>query len=272
MSAIAALLLATSCEEVIDYTYVPFTTEDVGQVLNEERSDYRYASSITGDTVFTINGVSFEMIRVEGGTFMMGDESEESCSPVHEVTLSTYYIARTEVTQELYRAVMGHCPTSYSKANSPVGRISYTSTEYFCRMLREKTGFAFVLPTEAQWEFAARGGNKSRGYKFSGSNKASDVGYSEPRTSKEPKPVGSRKPNELGIYDMTGNMQEWCSTRHGKYTASSKVNPMGPVDGKGRVIRGGSWYHYPSSSTVYGRSWLEEKDFYNDTGFRLALR
>jgi len=272
MSAIAALLLATSCEEVIDYAYAPFTTEDVGQVLHEEVGDYMYASSITGDTVFTVNGMSFKMIRVEGGTFMMGDESEESCSPVHEVTLSTYYIASTEVTQELYRAVMGYCPTSYSQANSPVGKISYTSAENFCCRLREATGFAFVLPTEAQWEFAARGGNKSRGYKFSGSNKASDVGYSAPRTSKEPKPVGLRKPNELGIYDMTGNMQEWCSTKHGKYTASSKVNPMGPVDGKGRIIRGGSWYNYPSGSTVYTRSWLEEESSYGGTGFRIALR
>ena len=265
------LFVATSCEKVIDESFAPFTLADEGKVINEDANDYLYASSLTRDKVFTVNGVSFTMVRVAGGTFTMGNNTDESSSPEHEVTLSTYYIGSTEVTQELYKAVMGSCPTSYRQPHSPVGKVTHQQATAFVDKLRILTGYAFCLPTEAQWEFAARGGNKSRGYEFSGSNKKREVGYFS-QNGTEPKPVKSYRPNELGIYDMTGNMEEWCSDWHGDYPSSATTNPVGPTSGKGHVIRGGSWYSLDSYAKVYYRSWMFDSKAFSDTGFRIALR
>ena len=195
---------------------------------------------------FTVNGVSFEMVRVEGGTFRMGataeqeDEAMDNEKPVHSVTLSSYYIGKTEVTQALWQAVMGSNPSNFKGSDLPVECVSWDDCQEFIQKLNSLTGRNFRLPTEAEWEFACRGGNNSRGYKYSGSNNLGSVAWYDDERGKT-HPVATKAPNELGIYDMSGNVWEWCSDWFEIYTANSQINPTGPQSGESRVIRGGSW-------------------------------
>ena len=223
---------------------------------------------------FTVNGVSFEMVRVEGGTFRMGATSEQEDDaysdekPVHSVILSSYYIGKTEVTQALWQAVMGSNPSNFKGADLPVECVSWDDCQEFIRKLNSMTGQNFRLPTEAEWEFACRGGNNSRGYKYSGSNNLGSVAwYSCGKT----RPVGTKAPNELGIYDMTGNVWEWCSDWYANYTSYSQTNPTGPQSGSDRVYRGGSM----GNGVRYCRSSCRIDGFpawrNNDLGLRLAL-
>ncbi len=209
-------------------------------------------NSISGENrFFTVNGVSFAMVLVEGGTFIMGDNDGEPDSPyeynpAHSVTLDNYYIGETEVTQELWQAVMGVNPSFFSgNPLRPVERVSYEECILFIRKLSELAGVEFSLPTEAQWEYAARGGNKSNNYVYSGSNNADDVAWFSHNSANVTHAVKSKLPNELGIYDMIGNVLEWCSDWYGEdyYTLSPTKNPQGPSDGKYRVHRGGSCYY-----------------------------
>ena len=196
---------------------------------------------------FTVNGVSFEMVRVEGGTFRMGatveqeDEALDGEKPVHSVTLSGYYIGKTEVTQVLWQAVMGSNPSSFKGADLPVECVSWEDCQKFIQKLNSLTGRNFRLPTEAEWEFACRGGNNSRGYKYSGSNNLGSVAWYEDNSGGKTHPVGTKAPNELGIFDMSGNVWEWCSDWYADYTSYSQTDPTGPRSGSGRVDRGGSW-------------------------------
>ena len=194
---------------------------------------------------FTVNGVSFEMVRVEGGTFRMGATSEQGDGawdfekPVHSVTLSSYYIGKTEVTQALWRAVMGSKPSYYKGADLPVERVSWDDCQKFIQKLNTLTGRNFRLPTEAEWEFACRGGNNSRGYKYSGSNNLGSVAWYYGNSGGKSHPVATKAPNELGIYDMSGNVWEWCSDWYADYTSYSQTNPTGSLSGSHRVYRGG---------------------------------
>ena len=206
-------------------------------------------------TTVTVKGVSFKMIRVQGGTFTMGATSEQGSDaydwekPAHKVTLSTYYIGETEVTQELWKAVMGSNPSYFKGDNLPVEKVSWDDCQEFIRRLNQLTGKKFRLPTEAEREFAARGGTKSAGYKYSGSNdinavawytvNAYDKGKSSPDYGTHV--VKTKKPNELGIYDMSGNVLEWCSDWYGDYTGATQTNPQGASSGSSRVLRGGCW-------------------------------
>ena len=216
-----------------------------------------FAQQTQSPLTITVKGVSFNMIRVQGGTFTMGCTSEQgndcygSEKPSHTVTLSTYYIGETEVTQELWKAVMGDNP-SYFKSGSlkrPVEQVSWEDCQTFIRKLNELTGKKFRLPTEAEWEFAARGGTKSAGYKYSGSNDINAVAWYDVNSydKGESSPdfgthvVKTKKPNELGIYDMSGNVWEWCSDWYGDYTSATQTNPQGAPSGSYRVDRGGSW-------------------------------
>ena len=241
---------------------------------------------------FTVKGVSFKMIKVEGGTFKMGAQDDgpnganydrevwDDRKPVHSVTLNDYYIGETEVTQELWEAVMGWNPSYFKGAKKPVEGVSWYNCQKFIKKLNELTGKNFRLPTEAEWEYAARGGNKSRGYKYSGSNRiddvawydvnAYDVGESSPNYGIHP--VGSKSPNELGIYDMSGNVWEWCSDWYGAYRSSSQTNPTGPTTGSYRVGRGGSWNYNANCCRVSER--LNSYTVYPhdyDLGFRLVM-
>ena len=220
-------------------------------------------------TTYTARGVSFKMVKVAGGTFKMGaTEEQESFAyydekPVHEVTLSDYYIGETEVTQELWGAVMGSNPSYHKGTNLPVDSVSWDDCQDFIKELNSLTGKNFRLPTEAEWEFAARGGNKSKGYKYSGSS----MWYRD-NSNGETHVVVTKLPNELGLYDMSGNVWEWCQDWYDShyYSNSPKNNPTGPSSGYFRVMRGGSWRSYPRVSY---RGWASGR--INDFGLRLAL-
>ena len=218
-------------------------------------------SSIPSDETITVNGISFKMIAVEGGTFSMGATSEQGSDyssdelPVHSVTLSDYYIGETEVTQELWQAVMGSNPSYYSGyPQRPVECVSWNDCQEFITKLNQLTGKSFRLPTEAEWEYAARGGSKSQGYKYSGSNTIGDVAWYDSNSSSRTHDVKTKAANELGIYDMSGNVWEWCQDWYGSYSSSSQTDPTGPASGSSRVLRGGYWDRHAGYCRVSDRS------------------
>ena len=220
--------------------------------------------------------VKFKMIRVEGGTFMMGaneDDSEASGDerPAHKVKLSSYFIGETVVTQALWEAVMGNNPSHFKGADRPVEQVSWDDCQEFIRKLNEKTNRKFRLPTEAEWEFAAQGGNMSEGYKYAGSNNIDIVAYYGRKTGIGTHPVAQKQPNELGLYDMTGNVWECCQDWYGKYSNKSQTNPTGPTSGSYRVRRGGSWSYSAKLCRTSLRDYISHYNRYSDLGLRLAL-
>ncbi len=225
-------------------------------------------------TIPVKDGISIDMVRVEAGTFTMGATSEMKDpnyneKPAHQVTLTNdYYIGKYEVTQDLWQAVMGNNPSVYKGDNLPVEYVSRDDCQEFISKLNRITGKTFRLPTEAEWEYAARGGNKSRGYQYSGSNNLSDVAWYEDNSGYKTHAVGSKKANELGIYDMSGNVYEWCQGRCGSYSSSLQVNPTGANSGSDRVSRGGSWHE----SAWCCRSSHRYFNSPSDKGYRLGLR
>lgn len=238
----------------------------------------------------TVKGVSFNMIKVQGGTFTMGATSEQGSDaydwekPTHQVTLSGYYIGETEVTQELWQAVMGTTiqeqakkgsygyTSLYSVGNSyPMYYISWDDCQTFITKLNQLTGKNFRLPTEAEWEYAARGGQKSRGYKYAGSNTLSDVAWYRDNSSSKTHPVKQKQANELGLYDMSGNVMEWCQDRYGSYSSNAQTNPTGPSSGSARVFRGGCWNGSASYCRVADRN-INSPGYRKDNlGFRVVL-
>ena len=230
-----------------------------------------------GTQEFTVNGVSFKMVYVEGGTFTMGCTGEQGgdCDsdekPTHRVTLPGYYMGETEVTQALWKAVMGSNPSYFKGDNLPVEGVSWNDCQEFIRKLNQLTGKTFRLPTEAQWEYAARGGNKSNGYKYAGGNSVGNVAWYGDNSSSQTHPVKSKQPNELGLYDMSGNVWEWCSDWYGSYGSAAQTNPQGPSSGSTRVLRGGSWYTYAWVCRVSRRSFNYPDYRFINIGFRLSL-
>ena len=228
---------------------------------------------------FTVKGVSFKMIEVEGGTFQMGATAEQQSNqddekPVHTVTLDSYYIGETEVTQELWRAVMGSNPSLYSGDDLlPVENVSWYDCQNFIKELNKLTGKNFRLPTEAEWEFAARGGNSSSGYCYSGSSNIGDVAWYGLIGVYKTHPVKGKNPNELGIYDMSGNVFEWCSDWYSRsyYNSSPQNNPEGPSSGFCRVLRGGSWNSNDGYCCVAVRYYNRPDYSIYHYGLRLAL-
>ena len=206
-----------------------------------------FSSSGNTITIPVKNGISIDMVRVEAGTFTMGATAEmedpyDDERPTHRVTLTNdYYIGKYEVTQALWKAVMGNNPSGFKGDNLPVEMVGWDDCQEFIGKLNRITGKKFRLPTEAEWEYAARGGNKSRGYQYSGSNNLSDVAWFLDNSGEMTHAVGTKQPNELGIYDMTGNVWEWCQDWYGAYSSSSQVNPTGANSGSSRMIRGGCW-------------------------------
>lgn len=200
-------------------------------------------ASLSGE----INKLLNNMVYVSGGTFTMGGTSEQGSDalpnekPTHSVTLSSYYICKYEVTQALWRDIMGSNPSYFKGDNLPVEQVSWNDCQTFINRLNSYTGRNFRLPTEAEWEFAARGGNYSRHYKYSGSNYISDVAWYEDNSGKRTHPVGTKQANEIGLYDMSGNVWEWCSDWCGSYSSYSQTDPIGPNSGSYRVDRGGGW-------------------------------
>ncbi len=228
---------------------------------------------------YTANGVSFVMIPVEGGTFQMGATAEQGSDaesdekPAHEVKLSSFSIGQTEVTQELWEAVMGSNPSRWKGAKLPVENVSWNDCQTFITKLNQLTGQQFRLPTEAEWEFAARGGVNSKGYKYAGSDNIADVAWYSINSDSKTHEVATKAPNEIGVYDMSGNVWEWCQDRYGSDYYSSSVinNPTGPASGSFRVSRGGSWYYSAGGCRVAYRRNDAPSYTASTLGFRLAL-
>lgn len=223
-----------------------------------------YSSSANVET-FTVNGVTFEMVKVDGGTFSMGSYSgDRDEQPVHSETVGTFYIGRTEVTQKLWAAVMGTNPSKFRGENLPIEMVSWFDCQEFVDRLSRITGRIFRLPTEAEWEYAARGGNKSRNYTYSGSNDVYRVAWYEENSSSMTHSVGQKLDNELGIYDMSGNVWEWCSDNYSDSYSS-------PRNSSRRVFRGGGWYYTAAGCRVAYRSCGSPGDRGSSLGLRLAL-
>ena len=295
------ILQKDSSEDTISVNDVPYA-------MPPEPTECKAISETKKKMTITVNGVSFDMIKVEGGTFWMGahckkirksifhsepdtstpnfdNQAHDIESPVHKVSLSSYYIGETQVTQELWHAVMGYNPSHFKGVQSwgkglyaqtvinsikqPVDDVSYDDiVNKFIPKLNNMTGKVFRLPTEAEWEFAARGGNESNGFKYAGSNRIEDVAW---YNCKNPHPVRQLRDNELGIYDMSGNVAEWCLDWYEKYGSGSQSNPQGPPNGSYRVIRGGSWLDRARLCRVSDRSWNAPNERSFTTGFRLAI-
>ncbi len=226
---------------------------------------------------YTANGVSFDMMMVKAGTFTMGATSEMKDpepdeKPTHQVTLTNdYYIGKTEVTQALWMAVMGNNPSYFIGDNLPVESVSWNDCQKFISKLNSLTGQNFRLPTEAEWEFAARGGNNSHHYQYSGSNELGDVAWYVGNSGDTTHVVATKQPNELGIYDMSGNVWEWCSDWFGNYSSSSLTNPTGPNSGSYRVLRGGGWSSLARNCRSSYRYGVAPGNGSLDDGLRLVL-
>ena len=250
---------------------------------NTASSSNGYASSSSvssGSNVISIpvrNGITIEMVKVEAGTFMMGATSEmqnpyDDEKPVHQVTLTNdYYMGKYEVTQALWQAVTGKNPSKFKGDNLPVERVSWNDCQVFIRNLNNMTGRKFRLPTEAEWEYAARGGKKSRGYQYSGSSNISDVAWFDDINGNKKHPVGTKQANELGLYDMSGNVWEWCQDRYGSYSSLFQKNPTGAIMGVYRVFRGGRWGANERIGRTSCRSYCTPDFCYFNLGLRLAL-
>ncbi|MGB0522592.1 MAG: formylglycine-generating enzyme family protein [Flammeovirgaceae bacterium] len=243
---------------------------------------------------FEVKGQSIELIEVQGGTFLMGSNDYEDEKPIHEVEVDSFLLGKYPVTQALWAALMGETPLAFQGANCPVEGVSWYDATQFCNALSEQLGKAqvykgsgenitidysangFRLPTEAEWEYAARGGPKQAAYTYSGSDEVHVVGWYDENSHDETKPVGLKCPNALGLYDMSGNVWEWCNDWYGDdyyyyYSQSLANNPKGPEKGNGRVLRGGSWISNPQIMRVAYRSNLHPEGGLNYIGFRLCL-
>ena len=277
------------------FKLVPVMAMAAGVLLLSCKKDENTNNTKKSDpqsVVITVNGVSFTMVKVEGGTFQMGDTPEQGAQgidttnerPVHSVTLSDFYIGETEVTQALWQAVMGDNPSfnkgtesypSHIGDDNPVDNLCWRQCDTFVQRLSSLTGRSFRMPTEAEWEFAARGGNKSNGYRYSGSDSINEVAWYLDNSGNTTHPVKQKKPNELGLYDMSGNVREFCSDWYGHtfYSDSAALvnNPQGPAKGSYRVSRGGCWLYSANDSRVSKRGEDSESHKYFINGFRLAM-
>ena len=267
---------------------------DCSSVMNENFNELKLSANTFIDRMlnyntipgmFTVNGVSFQMVPVEGGTFTMGVDSimvengvaEADELPAHEVTLEPYSIGQTEVTQELWQAVMGTNPSSFTgDLNRPVEQVSWSDCQTFIARLNALTGKNFRLPTEAEWEFAARGGNKARGTLYSGSDNLEDVAWyytnsyivGPESADYGTHAVGTKHSNELGLYDMSGNVHEWCADEYAPYNG---VDPESASSLGRYVIRGGCWFSVPLDCRSAARNYESPGMRIYTIGLRLAM-
>lgn len=225
----------------------------------------------------TRNILDIPMVVVAGGTFEMGgiETYGEQCYPdefpKHTVSVDDYYIGQFEVTQELYKFVMGYNPSHFVGDSLPVDNISWVDAKTFIHELNKMTGKQYRLPTEAEWEFAARGGRWSQDLNYSGSDDLNAVGWCDGNSGRRTHAVGTKAPNELDIYDMCGNVYEWCQDRYAIYKADPQTNPQGPDFGKARVMRGGSWRSEARNCRNTYRSSEDYEARILNCGLRLAM-
>lgn len=216
------------------------------------------------------------MVEVEGGTFTIGasrknkKDAYEDEFPSHKVTLSTFFISAVPVTQAQWKAVMGYNPSSFIGDERPVTNVSWNDCQKFIKHLQQLTGIAFRLPTEAEWEYAARGGQKSEGHLYAGTSDNLDdyAWYGDYNGNTHN--VALKKPNELGLFDMSGNVLEWCNDYYGRYTPHKVNNPQGPSSGKYRVARGATSVSSACFCRITSRSNHEPTIASSRIGFRLA--
>lgn len=224
----------------------------------------------------SVGNVEFTMTQVLGGSFLMGaadnnDVAAPNEKPGHHVTVSTFWIGKTEVTQQLWVTVMGNNPSFFRGDDLPVEQVSWNDCQEFVRRLSTMTGRQFRLPTEAEWEFAARGGTRSNNYTYSGGDAISDVGWYWGNGRDKTHVVGSKRANELGLHDMTGNVWEWCQDWYGYYSAHDQVNPRGARTGRLKVNRGGCWYFEMKASRNSARFANKPDGKYKGVGLRLVM-
>ena len=249
-----------------------------GQTATLDATLSKAAAVTTSTTASSGTGISdfCDMVFVEGGTFTMGATSEQGSEaddeekPTHSVTLSDFYIGKYEVTQAQWKSIMGSNPSKWKGDNLPVESVSWNDLQEFIQKLNQKTGKKYRLPTEAEWEYAARGGAKSQGYKYSGSNDIGAVAWYTNNSGDKTHSVGQKQSNELGIYDMSGNVYESCQDRYDDYSSASQTNPTGPSSGSYRVLRGGSWNVYAWGCRVSSRVCNTPSSRGSYTGLRLA--
>ncbi len=259
-------------EKILKADAIPLKTRNEVVALIAKENARRQAES-RGE--FSVKGVTFKMLHVTGGTFLMGSNSGGDAEiPVHEVRVNSFYIGQTQVTQELWESVMGTNPSEFKGNKKPVECVSWNDCQTFIQKLNQLTGKQFRLPTEAEWEFAARGGTQSKGYTYSGGNNIEDVAWYDANSDDITHDVATKYPNELGIYDMSGNVWEWCYDWYDRDYYSSNVvnNPVGPSLGSYRVHRGGSWNIILARNCRVSNRGNFTPDYRgNDLGLRLAL-
>ena len=229
------------------------------------------------ETTVTANGVTFTMIQVIGGSFVMGSEegnadAEVNEKPARKVTVSNFWIGKTEVTQQLWQAVMGSNPSYFKGHDLPVEQVSWNDCQEFIKRLNNLTGRQFRLPTEAEWEYAARGGTRTSNYKYSGGNTSGDVAWYWGNANDKTHSVGRKRGNELGICDMTGNVWEWCQDWYGYYHPDAQHNPKGAKSGRYRVNRGGAWCFEQKAARNTARFANRPDGKYKSVGLRLVMR
>ncbi len=233
------------------------------------------------DTVITsvvskgfLDSIQMNMVWVTGGTFIMGDNMGElDEKPAREVVINGFAMSKYPVTQRQWEVIMGFNNSDYKACTEcPIDNVSWKDAQEFIRRLNLMSGKHYTLPTEAEWEFAAKGGGGNKSYIFSGSDNIEVVAWHAGNSERRPHVVGEKAPNQLGLYDMTGNMWEWCQDKYGRfyYEENIKYSPEGPKDGVGRVRRGGSWFTSAKNCRNSSRSHVNEDYKDNSVTIRLA--
>ena len=261
------------------FPLVVFAQASGGQISRKPQTSSYTKSSKQNEKARIIQRIKDNMVYVEGGTYTMvatveqGNKTEFSDvdNPVHEVSLSSFFISRYEVTQEEFLAVMGYNPSHFKGLKRPVECVSWTQCVDFIKQINRITGMSFRLPTEAEWEYAARGGTLSKQYRYSGSNDLNFIGWYENNSESSTHNVGQKEPNELGIYDMSGNVEEWCSDYCDRNGSFKQKDPNANEDGLYRIIRGGAWSMSANQCCVSYRSYDAPVNCYIRLGFRLVL-
>ena len=276
----ALLLLAAGCDKDPlykegDYRY---ENKDLTYMENFDGILIHWNGQVTEEQQEAIREVAASLVRVEGGTFQMGSDSElanDDEQPVHAVTLSSYRIAKFTITQKQWRAIMGQNVTwneNYGIGdNYPATNLNANDVKQFLDKVNQLGELNLRLPTEAEWEYAARGGKNSHGTLYSGSDDADAVVWHQGNAGNRLHPVGSLQPNELGLYDMSGNVWEWCSDYYGDYPAEAQNDPQGPNNGQRKVVRGGSFSYEAAFSRVTQRNSVQPGTRSFALGFRVAM-
>jgi formylglycine-generating enzyme required for sulfatase activity len=252
----------------------------LGMEVAEEKAPEKAAAGVTPPLParpFTDPVTGMEFVFIKGGCFEMGDtfgDGSPDEKPVHEVCLEDFHMGKYEVTQGQWEIVMGNYPSRFKERDRPVEQVSWSDVQQFINRLNDQSGRKFRLPTEAEWEYAARSGGKRE--KYAGTSQEGDLGqyaWYFVNSGSQTHPVGERRPNGLGLYDMSGNVWEWCADWYGEnyYKGTPKNNPEGPFNGSYRVLRGGSWFHDPENVRATYRYCFSPAYRGGTIGFRLGL-